>query len=185
MQISGAVVLAALGVLLRNGPLVMAGPIIITYGIGLANWHESVEMRRRFGESWTLYRSAVPAWWPRWRPWHPPDAALPRLYIAESCGLCRSVRQWFEARRPTALVLVAAEDHPVRDLTRITYDPMDGTAPEEGVAALARGLEHLHLAWALLGAGLRLPVVCPVAQFFADAAGFEPQLIERRSSAGF
>jgi protein-S-isoprenylcysteine O-methyltransferase Ste14 len=180
MQVSGALVLAALGVLLRNGPLVLAGPVIITYGIGLANWHEGVEMRRRFGERWTSYRRAVPAWRPRWKPWHAPDAPTPRLYIAEGCGLCRQVRGWFEGRRPVALILVHAEDHPARDLTRITYDPMDGTTAEEGVAALARGLEHLNLAWAVLGAALRLPIIRPLAQFSADAAGFEPQVIERR-----
>lgn len=180
MQISGAMVLAALGVFLRNLPLVLAAPVVIIYGVGLASWHEGVEMRRRFGESWVLYRRAVPAWRPRWEPWHAPDSPIPRLYIAESCGLCQAVRRWFEARRPIALILDAAEDHPERDLTRITYDPMDGTPPEEGVAALARGLEHLNLAWAFLGAGLRLPVVRPLAQFLADAAGFEPQLIPRR-----
>jgi hypothetical protein len=183
MQVSGALVLVAGGALLRNMPLVLGGPVVIMYGIGLANWHEGVEMRRRFGESWTRYRSAVPAWRPRWQPWHPVDAPVPRLYIAEGCGLCRGVRRWFESHGPVALVLEAAEDHPERDLTRMTYEPMDGTPPEEGVAAFARGLEHINLAWALLGAGLRLPFVCSLAQILADTAGFDPQLIERRRCA--
>lgn len=82
-----------------------------------------------------------------------------------------------------ALELVAAEDHPTVDLTRMTYDARDGTPPAEGVSAFARGLEHINLAWALLGCTLRLPGVCQLTQLLLDASGFGPQIIQRRQCA--
>jgi len=77
--------------------------------------------------------------------------------------------------------MMAAEDHPSRNLTRITYDPMDGTPPEEGVAAFARGLEHLNFAWAYVGACLRLPVIRQLVQLLLDAGGLSPQKVMRRN----
>lgn len=36
-----------------------------------ARWYEEPVLRRQFGEDYERYRRAVPAWLPRWRPWHP------------------------------------------------------------------------------------------------------------------
>ncbi|HEY3109346.1 MAG TPA: hypothetical protein VGL23_11370, partial [Chloroflexota bacterium] len=58
----------------------------------------------------------------------------------------------------------------------ITYVAADGQ-PFAGVAALARALDHLDLAWAWLGWALRLPLVCQAAQLLADALGAEPRAI--------
>ena len=181
MQTSAVLVFSAWALLLRNPWLLMGGFTIVIYCVGLAAWHEGQDMKERLGEPWLRYRADVANWMPRWRPWHDPETRLPRLYIAEGCGQCSQVRHWLEARNPTALEIVAAEDHPTRDLYRMTYDPMDNTAPDEGVAAFARGLEHLNLAWAFAGALLRLPVIRPLAQLLLDASGLGPQLIERRS----
>jgi len=181
MQISGALVLMAWGLLLQSWWLFAAGPLTFIYSAGLAGWHENENMLGRFGERWLLYRRNVPKWRPRWKPWHDPIAPIPWLYIAEECGPCSEVRRWFEARRPVALEIVAAEDHPTRNLTRITYDPMDGTAPEEGVAAFARALEHINLAWAYTGVYFRLPVVRTLVQLLIDAGGLGPKMVERRS----
>lgn len=183
MQVSGTLVIMVWGLLLGNLWLIAAGPVIFIYGAGVAHWHENADMQRRFGEAWLAYSRNVPAWKPRWKPWHDPAAPVPRLYIADGCGPCSELRRWFECRRPIALELVAAEDHPNLDLSRMTYDPGDGTPPEQGVAAFARGLEHINFAWALLGAVLRLPGVRHFAQLLLDASGFGPQIIERRRCA--
>jgi protein-S-isoprenylcysteine O-methyltransferase Ste14 len=183
MQVSGTLVIMAWGLLLGDMWLIAAGPVIFVYGAGIAHWHENADMQRRFGQAWLTYSRHVPAWRPRWKPWHDPAAPVPRLYIAEGCGPCSEVRRWFEHRHPVALELLAAEDHPETDLSRMTYDPGDGTRPEQGVVAFARGLEHLHFAWAFLGAVLRLPGVSQFAQLLLDASGFGPQTIERRSCA--
>lgn len=139
-------------------------------------------MRARFGKAWEEYGENVRAWIPRWRPWNNPEPALARLYIAENCGPCSEVRRWFERRGLTALQIIAAEDHPTRDLERMTYDPMDGTEAEEGMRAFARGLEHIHLGWAFAGAVLRLPGISHVIQILLDGSGLGPQRIPRRES---
>ena len=33
--------------------------------------YEQPTLSRQFGASYEAYRRAVPAWWPRWRPWRP------------------------------------------------------------------------------------------------------------------
>lgn len=181
MQTSPVLVFAAWALLLKNPWLLMGGFTIVIYCVGLAAWHEGQDMKERLGEPWLRYRTNVANWMPRWRPWHDPETTLPRLYIAEGCGQCSQVRRWLEARHPSGLEIVAAEDHPSHDLYRMTYDPMDNTQPDEGVAAFARGLEHINFAWAFVGALLRLPVICPLIQLLLDASGLGPQLIERRS----
>ena len=51
-----------------------------------------------------------------------------------------------------------------------------GGRADEGIAAFARSLEHLHLGWALLGLFIRLPGVRPVLQLLV----LEHELLERR-----
>jgi protein-S-isoprenylcysteine O-methyltransferase Ste14 len=34
-------------------------------------WYEEPALTRRFGADYEAYRHAVPAWWPRLRPWKP------------------------------------------------------------------------------------------------------------------
>jgi protein-S-isoprenylcysteine O-methyltransferase Ste14 len=180
MQLSCVLVLLAWGILLRSGFVAASALVGIIYGAGIAGWDERADLNGRFGERWRRYRNAVRAWRVRWKPWHDPELPLARLYVAESCGPCSEVRRWIQARNPVALAVVAAEDHPARDLARITYNPGDGTEEEEGVSAFARALEHLNFAWAFVGFILRLPVLRQTAQLLMDATGMGPQRIPRR-----
>ena len=177
MQLSAVTLLVLLGVLLRNWWLAAAGVMAHVYSIGLAGWDEDADLRVRFGDAWMAYRSGVRRWIPSWRPWSPPHAAAPRLFVAESCGMCREVRGWFEHRGVRHLEIVPAETHPTRSLRRITYQSADGTEVG-GVEAIACALQHLHLGWALVGSVLRLPVVRPVVQLLADASGAQPRPIK-------
>jgi protein-S-isoprenylcysteine O-methyltransferase Ste14 len=198
MQIAGALLLTAWGIVLGSPWVAAAGPMCHFYAAGFAAWDEDSDLARRFGGRYRAYRREVRAWLPRWRPWHPslatatPPLGVPpsptsppaaRLYLAESCLPCSQLRAWLAARRPTALDLLAAEDHPGRELERITYDPADGSPEESGVAALARALEHLHLGYALLGWTARLPLLRPTLQLLADAAGGSPRRVPRRPLA--
>ena len=36
-------------------------------------WYEEPTLARRFGADYEVYRCAVPAWWPRLRPWEPDE----------------------------------------------------------------------------------------------------------------
>jgi protein-S-isoprenylcysteine O-methyltransferase Ste14 len=183
MQFSCALVMTAWGIVLRNPWVSIAGVMSFLYGAGIANWDEGEDLRPRFGKSWERYRQSVHSWRFRLTPWHDPDTPLARLYVAETCGPCSELRRWFECRRVVALEIIAAEDHPARDLRRITYDPMDGSEPEEGVRAVARGLEHLNLGWATAGAVLRLPGISHFTQLLMDASGLGPALVARRICA--
>jgi protein-S-isoprenylcysteine O-methyltransferase Ste14 len=182
MQLSCALVMTAWGGVLRNPWLVTAGIMSFLYSWGLASWDEDEDMSVRFGKPWQEYRNNVHAWKLRLTPWHAPDRPPARLYIAESCGPCSELRRWFESHSATALQIVAAEDHPTRDLRRITYDPMDGTDEEEGLCAFARGLEHVNLGWGFAGACLRLPGISHFGQILLDVTGLGPSLIPRRAS---
>jgi protein-S-isoprenylcysteine O-methyltransferase Ste14 len=59
----------------RLGPLVYAA-ILWVSAASVVRWHEEPVLARRFGADYEVYRRAVPAWWPRLRPWTP--TATPR-----------------------------------------------------------------------------------------------------------
>ena len=180
MQLSAAVLLVGWGWSLGSLWVAAAGIMAHIYGLGLAAWDESGDVEERFGAGWLSYRKQVRNWIPRWRPWHSPlneSAIVPRLYVSETCGACSQLKRWFERRGATGLLIVAAELHPRRDLTRITYDPGDGGPEERGVAGLARGLEHINFAYAFAGWVMRLPVLVLLLQLLADASGAGPRCI--------
>jgi protein-S-isoprenylcysteine O-methyltransferase Ste14 len=43
------------------------------------HWYEEPTLARQFGEDYEAYRRAVPAWWPRTRPWSPVLSPRPPL----------------------------------------------------------------------------------------------------------
>lgn len=189
MQLSLVLLWLLMGVLLRSPMLALAAGVAWAYCAGLAYWSESGDLELRFGPAWRAYRAAVPAWRPRWRPWvgaaddtsgtqpSPPPA---QLYLAASCPTCSELAAWLARREPLGLVLLAAEGYPGGGLKRLTYLAGPGEAPDRGIAALGRGLEHLNLGWALVGMALRLPLVRTLAQLIADALGAGPRTLPAR-----
>ena len=180
MQTAMTLVFLGWGAVLGSWWVIAAAAMAIVYSAGIAAWDEGRDLRARFGDRWTVYRRHVHPWWPRWRPFViPEEAAGPPALCAASCGQCSTIGRWLQAREPIGLTFVAAEDHPTRDLWRITYDPGDGTPDEEGVAAIGRALEHINFAWAFAGMAMRLPLVSYVLQAIIDASGGGPQRIRR------
>lgn len=174
MAASCTVVLLAWAALLRNGWLLLAPVVSMIYSAGIADWDESEDMQRRFGDAWRTYRSAVRNWMPRWRPYHAGDPA--RLYLAASCGPCSEVWRWLAARNPVGLEILAAEKLPYGLIRRMRYVPGDATPSVEGVRAMARALEHLNLGWAVAGTALRLPLMWQFVQVMMDASGLGPRI---------
>jgi protein-S-isoprenylcysteine O-methyltransferase Ste14 len=188
MQLSATLVLVAWGAVAGSWWVSAAGAMAVIYGAGFAAGDETADLHKRFGARWQRYAALVRSWIPRWRPADLADLG-PRatLYVAEECGPCSEVRRWFDTRRPVGLQIVAAELHPSRTLSRITYDPGDDTGDAEGVAAIGRALEHIHLGWALLGMFVRLPIVCQFLQLLTDASGGGERRVVRycdRSASG-
>ena len=182
MQVSCAVVMLAWAGLLRSEWMALAACVSVIYSAGLATWDEGDDLRQRFGEPWKEYRRAVGNWRWRWKPYHAGSPAL--VYIARTCRPCSSVRAWLEARHPLGLEITDAETLQAGSLRRMRYDPQDGTDSVDGVRALGRALEHLHLGWALCGTALRLPGVWQTVQLFMDASGLGPREIREASAPG-
>jgi protein-S-isoprenylcysteine O-methyltransferase Ste14 len=75
--------LAVVAVILGQA-LLLGRPVLIVYGVvagalmwAFATWYEEPTLTRKFGSEYQRYRSAVPGWWPRLRPWTeagPPSA---------------------------------------------------------------------------------------------------------------
>jgi protein-S-isoprenylcysteine O-methyltransferase Ste14 len=66
-----AVVSAIVGQALALGQLVLFAyaALVAAATASFARWYEEPALRRRFGAAYEAYRRAVPAWWPRRRPW--------------------------------------------------------------------------------------------------------------------
>jgi protein-S-isoprenylcysteine O-methyltransferase Ste14 len=184
MQASAVLLLLLAGLALRNPWIAAAAFVAHIYSIGFAGWDEEEDLRRRFRDTWSVYRGQVPRWRPRLRPWFRPDHPSSRLYVSERCGMCRDVAMWFARRGAGHLAIVPAEQHPSGALRRITYEPGDGSPAASGIEAIARALEHIHLGWALVGFVLRLPVVSALVQLLADASGAEPRLADEVPPSG-
>ena len=176
MQLSCALAMLLWAAVLRNGWLLLAALVSVAYSAGVAEWDEGQDLEHRFGVEWRQYRAQVHSWIPRWKPYHAGPPA--RLYVAATCAPCTQARSWLLTRTPFGLEIVDAENLPPGSIRRLRYDPADGTATIDGVRAMGRALEHLHLGWALAGAALRLPGIWQVVQLLMDASGFGPRDLE-------
>src|ERR687897_1953557 len=65
-----SLLLGRLGLLLYAGVVWMAVAAFV-------RWDEEPPLTRRFGVDYEAYRRAVPAWWPRLRPWDPGERDEP------------------------------------------------------------------------------------------------------------
>ena len=183
MQLAMVFVFAIWAAMLDNIWIAGGSLMTLLYGSGLAGWDEHRDLNARFGVAWIGYRHQVRKWWPRWRPARSLASPRARLYVAQSCATCRGIGEWLSQRALIGLDIVPAEQHPSRDLLRMTYEHAGDGAAEEGVAAFARALEHINLAWAWLGMLMRLPLVGGLLQLITDACGGDPRRIPRLSQA--
>ena len=174
MQLSCCLVLLLWALILADASLLLPATVAVIYSAGLAEWDEGIDLAARFGEPFLQYRRTVRNWLPRLLPAGGGEPA--RLYLAHSCGPCRELGHWILARQPVGLKILQAETLPPGTIRRLRYVPAEGRA-EEGVRAVARALEHIHLGWAMAGAALRLPGVGHFAQLAMDASGFGPRTV--------
>ena len=66
-------VVVLLGETLLFGQLPLLGYAAVAWACtaSFVRWYEEPTLLRQFGEEYAEYRRAVPAWWPRLRPWTP------------------------------------------------------------------------------------------------------------------
>jgi protein-S-isoprenylcysteine O-methyltransferase Ste14 len=74
-----AVLAAIVGQALLLGRLVLLvyAAIVAVAFVTFVRLYEEPTLRSQFGEEYDAYRRAVPAWWPRLRPWQPGEADRP------------------------------------------------------------------------------------------------------------
>lgn len=71
MYVATAAVIVGEGLVLERPVLLLAAAAYVaTLGLAGRRWEEPA-LRARFGPAYDAYRSAVPGWWPRLRPWMP------------------------------------------------------------------------------------------------------------------
>jgi protein-S-isoprenylcysteine O-methyltransferase Ste14 len=175
MQLSCGLVMLFWAVLLHNRWLALGAVVSFAYSAGIAEWDEGQDLARRFGSDWQHYRAAVRNWRLRWKPYH--SGPMARLYLAQTCGPCSELRSWLVEKDPLGLAITDAETLPRGSIRRMRYDPNDGSEAVDGVRALGRALEHLHLGWAFCGIALRLPGIWQSVQLLMDASGLGPRVL--------
>jgi protein-S-isoprenylcysteine O-methyltransferase Ste14 len=59
--------------------LLLGRPVLLAWAAAVAaafvafvHWYEEPTLAWQFGDRYQAYRAAVPGWWPRRHPWHPP-----------------------------------------------------------------------------------------------------------------
>ena len=174
MQLGGTFVLAEWGVLVSSLAVTAAAVMGALFSAGVATWNEGGELSQRFGQDWSRYRAGVRPWLPRWRPYTGTTATV---YIGRTCEPCSEVGRFLALRRPTGLVIAAAEESS-DEMTRITYRT-ESLGTETGLAAVCRSVEHINLAWAIGSWIVRMPLIGPLFQLVADAVGAGPRLLSR------
>lgn len=170
MQLSAVGLLFLLAAASASWSLVAAALAGIAFSATIAAPHEHDALARRFGPAYVDYRRAVRTWVPRWRPY---VAAPATLWLARGCELCQQLAVVVVRLDPVGLDRARAEDHE-RALVRACYEAADGTV-DDGLAAVGRCLEHVHLGWAPIGWLIRLPGVRGVMQLVADGSGAGPR----------
>ena len=171
MQLSMVALLPLLAVALWHWPTLIAGGVATAFAIGVADQHEALQLKQRWGEQWTEYRFSHRSWLPRWQPTFAPETQA-LLYVDLDCATCTELATFLERRVPASLQIVPATDHPGLPLERITY--RNGDTEHNGVRAVAAALEHTNLGWAFVGWFLRLPPVAVLAELISDVTGNGP-----------
>ncbi|HKM66733.1 MAG TPA: isoprenylcysteine carboxylmethyltransferase family protein [Candidatus Acidoferrum sp.] len=182
MQVGKFGVLAGWGCFWKNPYIVVIAFLGLFYSLTIARLREDRDLTARFGEDWFAYRRHVRRWLPRWRPWipstfaqephngNPVQESAAVLYLDFDCGPCANLMRWFLAQKPVGLRIASRVDYPGAVPSAILYRHACGAGEERGIAAMARALEHIHLAWAFFAWMLRLPFIAWFAQLLADAA---------------
>ena len=71
MYVAAAVTLVGQALLLGQLLLLAYAAAFAVVASAFVHWYEEPTLKRTFGADYEAYRGAVPAWWPRRRPWSP------------------------------------------------------------------------------------------------------------------
>lgn len=69
MYLAVAMAIVGQGLLLGQPGLLVYAAVVTLVNAAFVRWHEEPTLQRRFGAEYVVYRTAVPGWLPRLRPW--------------------------------------------------------------------------------------------------------------------
>lgn len=69
MYLAVVAVVVGQALLLGRLELLLYAAALVVAFVAFVRWYEEPTLRRRFGAGYEAYSRAVPAWWPRVRPW--------------------------------------------------------------------------------------------------------------------
>ena len=170
MQVSMVMVLVVWGWMLGSWFVGVLGVVSVIYSVGIARWSEGADLERRFGKKWLDYVGRVCDWRYGFKPvWVGEECA--QIYIDGDCEVCQPLANWIMAREPVSLRVCKASEWGGERLERITYfDPNTGER-REGVEAMCKVFQHVHLGWAWMGWLVMLPGINWVIQCGVDSGG--------------
>ncbi len=150
--------------------------VSIAYTVGVSDYQEYSDLKKRFGKDWVTYISEVPKWYFLWKPKNMPKGVI---YFQKGCNQCEGTRTWFYDRQTTNLSIEYSSMYVGPSILQVTYIDYLGNE-YKSVEAIAYALEHINLGWASLGWLMRMPGVNYLLQAIVDTMEFtSPKTCEK------
>ncbi|NRA38467.1 MAG: DUF393 domain-containing protein [Planctomycetes bacterium] len=170
MQISTLLMHITAAVFFMHLFFLYAAITTVCYSVFVSRVQEHSHLSWRFKQQWQDYAISVRSWLPHWKPYtHNTHTA--HIYFDGACSTCQQSAQFFINRNPRGLQIQDATTCP-HAIRRVTY--INGEYEAQGIEAIARAMEHINLAYALLASFMRLPIIQYVLQICVDCFGPNP-----------
>lgn len=152
MQLCSALSWVAIGFIIGNIWVAASALMAWVFVLGMVRWHHRHDLLVRFPKGWPEYRDNVPEWRPLWKPWVPMPATL--SYNPNESHQMKVI-EFLRKRQALSL------NYEAQNTERLSYCEPDEAQSFDGLAAIAKGLNHINFFWCLVGAAMLL-VLLPV-----------------------
>lgn len=147
MQLCSALSWVAIGFIIGNIWVAASALMAWVFVLGMVRWHHRHDLLVRFPKGWPEYRDNVPEWRPRWKPWIPKPATL--SYNPNAPGQMKVI-EFLRKRQALSL------NFETQNTERLSYLEPDEIQSFDGLAAIAKGVNHINFFWCLVGAAMLL-----------------------------
>ena len=150
MQLCSALSWIIIGLFLQNVFVSLAAIMAVIFVLGLVHWHHRNDLQVRFPDGWSEYKTSVPEWCPRWKPWIKSQS---RLVWNPSSNFQKRYVDWLNRQNPIGLTFVESNEG--------SHQYIDGNRGLvfKGYSGLMYPLFHINFLTALIASGLLLFVI--------------------------
>lgn len=148
MQLCTALSWVIIGIYLKNFYVALAAGMAVIFVLGLVRWHHRNDLLIRFPNGWPEYKSNVPEWFPRWKPWMANKSVF---YWNNQSQFQRTYANWIQRNNPVSLGLIESD--------YIGYTEGNRGLSFKGTTALLYPLFHTNFIYALIASGILLIVL--------------------------